>query len=291
MTNERILLWGPAERVLTAPVEAPLRVAARRALPDGAMLLELSAENPAVGFALAAGVAMGSGLDAARLPADFRLSDYGLMCSDMDGTLIDDEVFGLLTAEIGRTDAYRSVMRLVPMLPPADGLNARAALLRGMPGDKPAELTPRLRKRPGVARWTNALSRAGVPMYVVSSGIESMALALARELGMDGAAANRLVLEDGLVKGVFEGPVDPAALMFGEAKASWLSAKAASLGGVKTIAVGDTGNDVPMLRRADLAVAVGGNPRAASVARVHLNSGRYDLWTDVLEAIGAAETD
>lgn len=124
-------------------------------------------------------------------------------------------------------------------------------------------------------------------MYVVSSGVESMALALAGELGMDGAAANRLVLEDGLVKGVFEGSVAPGELMYGEAKAAWLSTKTAELGAVRTIAVGDTGNDVPMLRRADLAVAVGGNPKAVSVARVHLNSGRYDLWTDVLEALGA----
>lgn len=287
MKDERILLWGPAERVLSSLVEAPLRVEARRALPDGAMLLELSAEDPVVGFALAAGAAMNTGLDAARLPADFRLSDYGLMCSDMDGTLIDDEVFEVLTAEVGRTDAYRDVMRLVPSLPPADGLQLRAALLRGMSGTEPAQLTPRLRKRPGVGCWTRALARAGVPMYVVSSGVESMALALAGELGMDGAAANRLVLEDGLVKGGFEGPVVPSELMYGEAKAAWLSAKAAELGAVRTIAVGDTGNDVPMLRRADLAVAVGGNPKAVSVARVHLNSGRYDLWTDVLEALDA----
>lgn len=151
MKNERILLWGPAERVLSALAEAPLRVEARRALPDGALLLELSAEDPAVGFALAAGAAMSTGLDTARLPADFRLSDYGLMCSDMDGTLIDDEVFEVLTAEAGRTDASRDVMRLVPSLPPADGLQLRAALLRGMPGTSPAQLMPRLRKRPAVS--------------------------------------------------------------------------------------------------------------------------------------------
>ena len=279
----RVWIWGAKPHLVRLPL-APLTLELED-LGYGASCFSFWLHDSPVAEAILREKAFELGLNIAFLPGDFSVKHYKVLCSDMDGTLIDDEVFALLTKEYHVEKAYEDVM--AQPLEQSASLQARARLLAGMKASALPVLTKHLKLQPEVKAWIARTKDEGLQSYIVSSGIKAMADVMADELGMTGAVANRLQEKDGLLTGVMEGPQPQHPLLHGELKAKAL-AHLASINNAtpeEVIAQGDSGNDVAMLQTAGLSIAVGTSAALRSFADVVLNEGAFAQWLVLLRRV------
>jgi phosphoserine phosphatase len=184
-----------------------------------------------------------------------------LVAFDFDGTLSPTEMMVSLGQQYGVAAEIESITRraMNDELSYAQSLRTRAELLAGLA--EPAVVTAfeRVALEPGAAALVGRLRAADHHVVVLTGGFErGVAAALEAEgVTVDAVVANRLVIADGALTGVVEGPLIEGT------KDDQLSAVAAEKGIPmgETVAIGDGANDIPMLERA--AVAIGYAPKRA----------------------------
>jgi len=176
-----------------------------------------------------------------------------LVVLDVDSTLIENEVIELLAAEAGSLpEVERITFRAMNgELDFKESLRARVATLEGLPESVFAKVGALVRVTAGVPDMIAGIRAAGGCVGVVSGGFHEVVDPVAAELGLDYWRANRLEVVDGLLTGGLTGPIIDA-----EAKAVTLREWAAECGVplLRTVAVGDGANDLPMMAIAGLAV-------------------------------------
>jgi phosphoserine phosphatase len=197
-----------------------------------------------------------------------------LVVFDMDSTLITQEVIDLLAANISDPpDLAARVANIThrAMLGELEfdaAFRERVALLKGLPETIFETLRPVLNVTPGVKPLMRALKRLGVKTAVLSGGFLPLTSWLARELGIDYAHANEVVIENGRltgeVKGVIVGKERKRDLLMAIAEKEGISLD-------QVIAVGDGANDLLMMDAARLGVAWNAKPRVQMEAGAKLN--------------------
>lgn len=207
-----------------------------------------------------------------------------LVVLDVDSTLTRDEGIDLLAAhvspEVEREVAAITAQAMRGELDFAASLVQRVRALAGTSSDVVARVAAQVTLTDGARQLVDTLHLHGHLVGVVSGGFHEMVDPIVEELGLDFARANRLEVVDSLLTGELLGPIIDA-----QAKADALRGWAAEYGIPleRTVAIGDGGNDVVMLRDAGLGIAFMAKPVAREAADVSIDT--PDL-SEVLGLVG-----
>ena len=178
-------------------------------------------------------------LDEPGAPLLFASGAPGLVVTDVDSTLITQEVIEELAEAAGTREQVAAVTAraMNGELDFAESLRERVATLRGVP-------------------------------HIVSGGFEEVVAPLAASLGIDFYAANRLEVVDGYLTGRVLGRI-----VTSQVKVECLREWASSLGVPmeRTVAIGDGANDIPMMHEAGVGIAFCAKPAVREQVSVQLN--------------------
>ncbi|KAF2249424.1 phosphoserine phosphatase-like protein [Trematosphaeria pertusa] len=208
---------------------------------------------------------------------------------DMDSTLIQQEVIDEIATLIGVEDQV-SAITAAAMNGELDfeaSLRKRCALLKGVPSTVWETLKPRITLNEGVLALIKALKKLGFKTAVLSGGFTPLTGWMGKELGMDYAFANHLVLsEDGQeLTGELTGDIVHAqrkkqhVLDIAEKEGLLLD---------QVVVVGDGANDLPMMSIAGLGVAFHAKPKVQMQAPARLNS---KSMLDILYLLGISKEE
>lgn len=199
------------------------------------------------------------------VPAERKISDFGLFVTDMDSTLITieciDEIADMIGVKPQVSAITESAMR--GEIDFAESLTRRVALLAGLAFSALEKVyDERLALNPGAEQLMQRLRAAGIRTVLVSGGFTFFTDRLRERLGFDHAFANVLETSNGRLTGRVSGPIVDAA------------AKRAALESLRdhyglphqaTIAAGDGANDLEMFAAAGISFAY----RSKPVVRAH----------------------
>ena len=193
-----------------------------------------------------------------------------LLIADMDSTMIGQECIDELAAEVGLKDKVSAItaaaMRGDISFEPA--LRERVALLKGLPVSVVDDvIANRITLTPGGKTLVATMKKHGAYTALVSGGFTAFTQKIAKEIGFDENRANVLNQVGGALDGTVAEPI-----LGREAKVSALESMARKRGisPEDAIAVGDGANDLGMIKRAGLGVAIHAKPTVAAEADVRI---------------------
>jgi phosphoserine phosphatase len=210
-------------------------------------------------------------IDAAILPPGPRRKM--LLVADMDSTMIEQECIDELAAMAGVKDRVADITRRAMngeiAFEPA--LRERVALLKGLPEAIISQvLADRITYMPGGRTLIATMRVNGAHCSLVSGGFTAFTGPVAAALGFHDHRANILETDGLHLSGSVREPI-----LGREAKVDALESQAAALGidPIEAVAVGDGANDLGMILRAGLGVALHAKPSVAAEADVRIDHG------------------
>ena len=183
----------------------------------------------------------------------------GLLVMDVDSTLIDQEVIELLAEHAGAREQVAEITARAMRgeLDFAASLRERVAALAGVPRRVLTQVRDEVRLTPGARDLIDSLHARGCRVGVVSGGFEEVVAPMARRLGIDHAAANRLEVSGGVLTGRVLGRVVDREEKVRRLR-TWAEGDGVPM--ERTVAVGDGANDLGMITTAGLGVAFCAKP-------------------------------
>jgi phosphoserine phosphatase len=211
------------------------------------------------------------GLDLALVPSEGRRKR--LLLADMDSTMIGQECIDELAdvAGVGAEVAAITSRAMNGELDFEGALVARVSLLRGLPlAAVDRVLAERITLAPGGRALVATMTAAGARAALVSGGFTAFTAPIAAALGFHEHRANTLLSRDGVLTGEVARPILGRA-----AKVEALDriAAAMGIGAQDVLAVGDGANDLGMIARAGLGVALHAKPVVQAQAPIRINHG------------------
>ena len=213
----------------------------------------------------------GMGVDLVMVPTNGRRKK--MLLADMDSTMIEQECIDELADVAGVGERVKDITaRAMNGELDFDGaLKERVGLMAGLDAaviDK--VLAERITLMPGGATLLSTMKAHGAYAALVSGGFTAFTAKVAGTLGFDENRANSLLTEDGKLTGEVGMPI-----LGKQAKVDALEQITARLGltDEDVLAVGDGANDLGMLTRAGLGVALHAKPTVAAQCDVRINHG------------------
>ena len=220
------------------------------------------------------------------VPAENRRKK--MLLADMDSTMIQQECIDELAEEAGVGAHVKDITARVMNgeLDFEGALIERVALLKGLPEsviDK--VVAERITLMPGGQTLIDTMHAAGGHAALVSGGFTAFTARVSALLGFDENRANTLLIDAGQLTGEVGRPI-----LGREAKIEALEQITARLGITEAdvVAVGDGANDLGMLNRAGMGVALHAKPSVQAQCDLRINHG--DL-TALLFLQGYARSD
>ncbi len=196
-----------------------------------------------------------------------------MLLADMDSTMIEQECIDELAEEAGVGAHVKDITaRAMNGELDFDGaLRERVGLLKGLDaGVIDKVLAERITYMPGGKTLLATMKVNGGHAALVSGGFTAFTERVAEVLGFDENRANTLIIQDGALSGEVGSPI-----LGKQAKVDALEEITVRLGIAEddVIAVGDGANDLGMLKRAGLGIALHAKPSVAAQCEVRINFG------------------
>lgn len=212
-----------------------------------------------------------AGVDLVVLPADGRRK--AMLLADMDSTMVRQECIDELAAEAGVGDHVAGITAraMNGELDFEEALIERVGLLKGLDESVIGKvLKSRITAMPGGYELVQTMKANGGYAALVSGGFTAFTARIAAMLGFDENRANTLLAEGGKLTGDVARPI-----LGREAKVQALEEITARLGIAEAdvLAVGDGANDLGMLTRAGVGVALHAKPAVQEQCDVRINHG------------------
>jgi phosphoserine phosphatase len=206
-----------------------------------------------------------------------------MLVSDMDSTMIQQECIDELADMAGIKSQVSEITEraMNGELNFEAALKERLMLLKGLKETILEQVyRERIRFMPGAKELMATMKRDGAFCVLVSGGFTYFTEHVSEALGFDEHRGNVLDVEAGVLTGEAVEPI-----LGKEAKVHTLETLAASqsINMLRTLALGDGANDLPMLQKAGLGIAYHAKPAVQKAARAKIN--HCDL-TAVLYAQG-----
>lgn len=226
------------------------------------------------------------GVDLVILPFEGRRKK--MLLADMDSTMIQQECIDELADVAGFGDRVKEITAraMNGELNFESAIRERVGLLKGLPETVIDEVVAtRITYMPGGATLLATMKGNGAYAALVSGGFTAFTASVAGHLGFDENRANTLLVDDGVLSGQVGMPI-----LGQQAKVTALEEITARLGLTDNdvLAVGDGANDLGMLQRAGLGVALHAKPSVAAQCQARVNFG--DL-TALLYLQGYAQSE
>ena len=228
----------------------------------------------------------GMGVDLVIVPSEGRRKR--MLLADMDSTMIQQECIDELADQAGVGARVKEITaRAMNGELDFDGaLKERVGLLKGLGvGVIDQVLKERITLMPGGKVLVATMKAQGGHAALVSGGFTAFTAQVGMMLGFDENRANTLIVEDGKLTGEVGMPI-----LGKQAKVDALEqiTQRLGIGEADVMAVGDGANDLGMLHRAGLGVALHAKPVVAAECEVRVNFG--DL-SALLYVQGYAKSD
>jgi phosphoserine phosphatase len=192
-----------------------------------------------------------------------------LLIADMDMTMIEQECIDELADEagVGPRVAEITVRAMNGDLNFEAAVLERVGLMKGLAADVIQKvLDTRITLAPGGKTLVQTMKQNGAHTALVSGGFIQFAEQVAQQLGFDEAHANRLLIEDNQLTGDVARPI-----LGRDTKVAQLERLSPETS--NAIAIGDGANDLGMIERAGMGVAVHAKPIVAEAAPYAINHG------------------
>ncbi|WP_299139940.1 phosphoserine phosphatase SerB [uncultured Tateyamaria sp.] len=211
------------------------------------------------------------GVDLVVLPAEGRRKK--MLLADMDSTMIQQECIDELAdvAGVGARVKDITARAMNGELDFEAAIRERVGLLADLPEAVIGQvLETRITLMPGGPALLATMKAHGAYAALVSGGFTAFTAAVAAKLGFDENRANTLVTDNGVLTGEVGVPI-----LGQQAKVDALEEITARLGIAEAdvLAVGDGANDLGMLGRAGMGVALHAKPAVAAQCDVRVNFG------------------
>ncbi|WP_299296185.1 phosphoserine phosphatase SerB [uncultured Tateyamaria sp.] len=211
------------------------------------------------------------GVDLVVLPAEGRRKK--MLLADMDSTMIQQECIDELAdvAGVGARVKDITARAMNGELDFEAAIRERVGLLADLPEAVIGQvLETRITLMPGGPALLATMKAHGAYAALVSGGFTAFTAAVAAKLGFDENRANTLVTDNGVLTGEVGVPI-----LGQQAKVDALEEITARLGIAQAdvLAVGDGANDLGMLGRAGMGVALHAKPAVAAQCDVRVNFG------------------
>mgnify|MGYP003345632729 FL=1 len=195
---------------------------------------------------------------------------YRLILSDVDSTLIEQEVIDLLAERSGHGSEVAEITRaaMAGELDFRSALTHRVKLLEGLTDQDLVEVASQIRLAPGALELREFCRSNNIKFGAVTGGFAQVLQHIPFFAELDFLRANSLQLMDGKVTGKVEGEIIDRT-----AKADFLSELALSnnVGLDQCVAIGDGANDLEMIERAGLGVSFRGKEILNSAADITIS--------------------
>ncbi|NDP46898.1 MAG: phosphoserine phosphatase SerB [Sulfuriferula multivorans] len=210
-------------------------------------------------------------LDCGWVPAERRISDFGLLVMDMDSTLITIECIDEIADMQGLKPQVSAITEAAMRgeIDFAESLRQRVSLLAGLDQSALQRVyDERLKLSPGAETLLTTLQAAGIKTLLISGGFTFFTERLKHRLGLDYTVANTLEIVEGKLTGRVLGDIVDA-----QGKADWLNRVRSelNLAPAQVIAMGDGANDLKMIAEAGVSIAYRAKPVVREQASHALN--------------------
>lgn len=192
-----------------------------------------------------------------------------LLIADMDMTMIGQECIDELAQEagVGARVAEITVRAMNGELNFEAAVAERVGLLKGLDASVIERvLETRISLAPGGRTLVRTMRKHGAHTALVSGGFTQFAESVASQLGFDEAHANSLLITDGKLTGDVARPI-----LGRDTKVAVLERLSPDTS--QAIAIGDGANDLGMIGKAGMGVAVHAKPIVAAAAPYAINHG------------------
>lgn len=211
-------------------------------------------------------------VDVALIPKTIFESKKGLVVFDMDSTLIVQEVIVEMAKIAGVGDQVKLITAraMNGEMGFDESLTQRLGLMKGFNRNQMEGILKNLKFTPGVPEFVSTLRSMGIKTAIASGGFEYFARDIQKQLQMDYVFANNLEFDGDLLTGKIVGPIINA-----EAKEKIIIELAQKEGLTldQVVAIGDGANDIPMLLKAGLGIAIHAKETVQKTARYRINFG------------------